>query len=159
MIKRFWPLLISLLILPFWLCSWVDQSSSDTFEGTIIFNSVDNNVNVTHLSGSGKFILNDYSTLCNTSSSFLYNYGSSGLVGTMNLNGTDYPIRFQSQSELQVQQSYTQNGQQRTTWVNYHLRADKLPSDLSVSEIALISVSITIVLCAGFVLLVKGVIA
>lgn len=153
--KRFSFFLI-LLIIPLWLCSFVRPDSADTFTGTISFVSCPQSV--TRLSGEADFAFPDCSDFALTESGFLYNLSQSQKSGLMDLNGRTYEVRFTSHNELEVQQDYIQNNFTRQTWATYHLRSDRLPSDLSISEIAIISVSILCVLAVGVLILQKGVI-
>lgn len=154
--KKFIVLILLLLILSLYLCSFVNPSSTDTFTGTIIFNQSE--YPVVHLSGEAEFAFSDYSDFVLNDSGFLYNLSSSTKSGLMELNGNTYEVRFQSHDELQVRQTYSSSSSTRNTWVDYHLRADRLPSDLSFGDILFISLTVITILMAGLLILQKGVI-
>lgn len=154
--KKVVPLILLIVILSLYLCSFVNPSSTDTFTGTIIFNESD--YPVTQLSGFAYFAFPDYSDFVLNDSGFLYNLSSSTKSGLMELNGNTYEVRFQSHGELQVQQTYTYSSSTRSTWVSYHLRADRLPSALSFGDILFISLTVITIILAGLLILQKGVI-
>lgn len=154
--KKSFVLILLLTILSLYLCSFVNPSSTDIFTGTIIFN--ESEYPVTHLSGSADFAFPDYSDFVLNDSGFLYNLGSSTKSGLMELNGNTYEVRFQSHDELQVRQTYTSSSSIRSTWVSYHLRADRLPSDLSFGDILFISLTVISIILGGLLILQKGVI-
>ena len=154
--KKSFIIILLLLFLSLYLCSFVNPSSTDTFSGTIIFNHSD--YSVTHLSGDAEFAFPDYSDFALTDSGFLYNLSSSSKSGLMKLNGTTYEVRFTTHGELEVQQTYIYKDSNRTTWVDYHLRPDRLPSDLSFGDILFISLTVITIILAGLLILQKGVI-
>lgn len=154
--KKSFVLILLLFILSLYLCSFVNPSSTDTFTGTIIFNQSD--YPVVHLSGEAVFVFPDYSDFAITDSGFLYNLSSSTKSGLMEINGTTYEVRFTTHGELEVMQTYISSGYDRSTWVDYHLRADRLPSDLTFGDILFISLTVITILMAGLLILQKGVI-
>ena len=154
--KKSIVLILLLLILSLYLCSFVNPSSTDIFTGTIIFNYSDKPV--VHLSGEAEFVFPDYSDFALSDSGFLYNLSSATKSGLMKLNGTTYEVRFTTHGELEVLQTYSTSSSTRDTWVDYHLRADRLPSDLSFGDILFISLTVITILMAGLLILQKGVI-
>lgn len=127
---------ISLFLLPiiFLFCSWVDRDTIDTYTGTISFQSA--SYDVTQLSGSIEFYLMDYGHLGLDSSGGLLNASSNTIKGVALINGTEYPIQFLSNGGLQIQQDYFSNTIWRTTWANYRLYPDELPSPYDLSDLA-----------------------
>jgi len=131
MMKKLSLFLLPLILL---LCSWVDRDTIDTYTGSITFQSA--SYDVTQLSGTIEFYLMDYGHLGLDSSGALLNASSNTIKGVALINGIEYPIQFTSNGGLQIQQDYISNSMWRTTWVNYRLYPEELPSSYDLSDLA-----------------------
>lgn len=149
-------LLIPLFISLFFMCSWVDRSTMDTYYGSIQF--VESSYDVTRLSGRIEYYLTDSTNLCLDSSGKLLNGSATTLKGYALINGSEYPIQFLSNGGLQIQQEYLSNTSWRTTWVYYDLTPDIVPSSFDLSEIApifilfILFIFISVSITKGFIL-------
>lgn len=127
-------ILIILPLLVLFMCSWVDPDTIDTYDGSIVFVSSD--YDVTRLSGRIEYYLMDYGHLGLSDDGSLLNGSSSTISGVALINGTEYSIRFSSNGGLQIQQYYTYNSITRSTWVDYKLYSDVIPTPFSYSDLA-----------------------
>lgn len=154
--KRF-LLIFFVFLLPLWLGSWFSPTSSDQFSGILVYS--DSSVDpVTILSGNAVFIFPDNPDFVLTESGSLFNLGES-ISGFVQVNGVQYSARFQSRSGLQIEQDVRYNiSSVRSSWVSYNLYPNKFPSSMSVSEYGLIFISVSVFLCAGFIILSREVI-
>lgn len=125
-------IIFPLIILLF--CSWVDRDTIDTYTGDITY--VYSQYDVTRLSGDIEYFFDDYVHLGLSSAGYLYNASPDTISGVALIGGTEYSIQMQSLGGLQIQQSYTSSGYTRTTWVDYYLDPDVLPSSFDLSELA-----------------------
>ena len=128
--KFIFPLFLSL----FFICSWVDPSTVDVYDGFIIFDS--STQSVTELGGSIQFYLSQDIDFGLTDSGTVFNSTSGSVSGRALINGIEYPIQFTSFGGFQIQQTYFQNNTQRNVWVNYNLYMDRLPTSFNLSEFA-----------------------
>lgn len=150
--KKFLVFVLCLLCLVPLFCSWIDPNSYDVFSGSLIYVSSAANTSPTHLSGDCEYYLDSYDGLALSSSGFLQSCGSS-LSGRVLVGGKEYPCRFSPFGEFEIQQPYYQNNYERTTWVQYHLRSDTLPSSLSSTEILVTFLAVVSVLLLVFLII------
>lgn len=125
-------IIFPLIILLF--CSWVDRDTIDTYTGDITY--VYSQYDVTRLSGDIEYFFDDYVHLGLSSAGYLYNASPDSINGVALIGGTQYAIRMNSLSGLEVQQTYYTNNIARSTWVEYNLDPDVLPSSFDLSELA-----------------------
>lgn len=125
-------IIFPLIILLF--CSWVDRDTIDTYTGDITY--VYSQYDVTRLSGDIEYFFDDYVHLGLSSAGYLYNASPDTISGVALIGGTEYAIQMTSLGGLQIEQTYITNTYTRTTWVNYNLRPDVLPSSFDLSELA-----------------------
>lgn len=118
----------------FLFCSWVDRDTIDTYTGDITY--VSSSYDVTELSGDIEYFFDDYVHLGLSSAGYLYNASPDTISGVALIGGTEYLIQMNSLGGLQIQQTYISNTYTRTTWVDYNLRPDVLPSSFDLSELA-----------------------
>ena len=130
MFKSLIPLFLSL----FFLCSWVDPQTVDTYSGSISFNS--SSYDVTPLFGSIEYFLMSYQNFGLSDSGSLINASPSTVKGSAIIGGVEYPIQFLSNDGLQIQQQYYSNNILRSTWVSYDLYPDVVPSPFDLSDLS-----------------------
>lgn len=116
------------------LCSWVDPDTIDTYSGTISYRY--SQYDVIDLSGSIEYYLMDYVQLGLSDDGTLLNGSPGTLKGTAYIYGSEYPIQLTSNGGLQIQQTYYYNNIERSTWVEYDLYPDVLPSSYSLADLA-----------------------
>ena len=133
-------ILIPLLFLC--LCSFVDSNTIDVYTGTIQHNDSDSNS--TRLSGSITYYLDNYDDICVTTGGGLFNGSNGSYNGTALIGGTEYNIRFNARSELQIQQYYYSNNIQRSEWVDYILFPDIIPMEYELPQFSIIIVVVII---------------
>lgn len=143
-------LCIGVLVLTF--CSWVDPNTVDVYTGSIQYVSSD--YTVTQLSGSIQYFFDDYVHLALDSNGYLYNASEATVSGKALINGTEYNIQMLSLDGFQIQQTYVSNTVTRTTWVDYNLSPDVLPSSWELPELALIF--LVVILIIGICLILFG---
>lgn len=148
---------ILFILLPFiflTLCSFVDPETIDVYTGTIQHN--DSDYNSTRLSGSITYYLDNYEDICLTSGGGLFNGSNGSYNGTAIIGGTEYNIRFNARSELQIQQYYYSNNIQRSEWVDYILYPDIVPMQYELPQLTIIFLLVTALICVCFIIF-KGV--
>lgn len=147
--------ILLLLLLTFYLSSWVDPSSVDVYHGSIQY-ADDGTYSVTHLSGDIQYWLSDYSGLSLDSSGFLISTKQVSRGGRALIGGTEYNIRFNSLSGLQIEQSYYYGSNLRTAYIDYNLTpvsASDVPSSWSIPELSLIVVTVFVSFVLIFLML------
>lgn len=150
--KKFIVCVLCILSLVPLFCSWIDPKSYDVFSGSLIYVSSAVNTNPTHLSGDCEYYLDTYDGLALTSTGFLLSTGGS-YSGRVLVGGNEYPCRFTSFGEFEIQQPYYQNNVERTTWVQYHLRSDTLPSSITPTEILIALLAIASIILLAVVII------
>lgn len=151
------PLLFVPLILVFcfYLSSWVDPLTVDVYHGSIQY-ADDGSYSVPHLSGDIQFWLSDYSGLSLDSSGFLVSTKQISRGGRALIGGTEYSIRFNSLSGLQIEQSYYYGSTLRTAYIDYNLTPSSpsdVPSAWSIPELSLIAVTVFVSFVLIFLML------
>ena len=121
-------------IITLFLCSWVDPTTVDTYSGYCRY--VYSQYDVVYLTGELEYYLMDYVPLGLSDDGSLLNVSPNTLKGIALIDGDEYPIQFSSNGGLQIQQTYYTNNIERTTWVQYDLYPDVVPSSFSLSEVA-----------------------
>lgn len=139
---------ISIFILTF--CSWVDPNTVDVYTGNISFKS--SSYDVTRLSGSIKYFFEDTVYLGLDNSGYLYNTSGTTVGGLALINGVEYNIQIPSLGGLQIQQTYNSSGYERSTWVNYNLSPDVIPSAWELPELAIVFIAIIIIIVMCLIL-------
>lgn len=142
--------LLVLIPLIFIFCSWVDPNTVDVYTGNIYFKSA--SYDVTQLSGNIEYFFEDTVYLGLDSSGYLYNTSGTSVSGLARINGVEYNIQIPSLGGLQIQQTYYSNNYERTTWVNYNLEPDVLPSAWELPELSLIFLVIILILGLALIL-------
>lgn len=133
------------------LCSFVDSSLVDVYTGSISYLGSD--YVVTDLSGSIQYYLTDYDDISLDSNGMLYNIGSNTIYGCASIGGTDYSIRLNSLSGLQIQQSYYTNGYLRSVWIDYDLVPHQLPVSSDPAALYLILLVFFVILLVSSIFL------
>lgn len=137
-------------------CSFVDDDTIDVYTGNVIFQS--SSYDVTKLSGSITYYLDNYEDICLTSGGGLFNGSNVSYYGTALIGGTEYNIRFSPRSELQIEQVYYSNSIARSTWVNYMLVPDVIPSPWELPELVpfilviLVMIVLSLIVFKGIIL-------
>lgn len=146
---------VCLLIFTLSLCSWVDPSTVDVYRGSISFADT-SGYDVVHLSGDIQYWLSDYSGLSLSDAGYVVSTKAVSRSGTALIGGVEYPIRFNSLSGLQIEQTYYYGTTLRTVYVNYNLTpaspAD-VPSGLSLPEVSLLAVTVIVFFVLIFLML------
>lgn len=144
---------ILLILLPFiflTLCSFVDPDTIDVYTGTIQHN--DNDYNSTRLSGTITYYLDNYDDICLTAGGGLFNGSNGSYNGTAIIGGTEYNIRFNARSELQIQQYYYSGNIQRSEWVDYILYPDIIPLEYELPNFSIIIIVVIVLLISTLIL-------
>lgn len=131
---KFKKILFVFPLLALFLCSWVDRGTIDTYYGSITF--IDSSYDVAHLSGRIEYYLMSYGYIGLSDNGSLLNGSPSTIKGVALINGVEYPMQLTSNGGVQIQQEYIYNNMSRTTWVDYDLFPDVLPSSYSFSDLA-----------------------
>lgn len=142
--------LLVLIPLIFILCSWVDPKTVDVYTGNITFKS--SSYDVTRLSGNIEYFFEDTVYLGLDSSGYLYNTSGTTVGGLARINGVEYIIQIPSLGGLQIQQTYISNNYERSTWVNYNLQPDTLPSAWELPELAMVFLVVILILGVALIL-------
>lgn len=140
--KKYYLIFLFIPLLFISLCSFVDSDTIDVYTGDIQYVSSSNSV--TRLSGNITYYLDNYDDICLTTGGGLFNGSNSTYSGTAIISGTEYNIRFNARSELQIQQSYYSNNIERTEWVNYILYPDVVPSEYEFTDLSIIFIFIAV---------------
>ena len=156
MIKRIFCICLCIL-LPLMLGSWVDPNVVDVYDAQIYIAT--NDYPVQNLSGYCQYYLNDYENVGLTVSGYLFNTGPTNYSGSVMINGTEYPCRLNSLTELQIQQVYNTSGYDRTAWITYHAAPDVVPQNYSVIEFAIVLAVFAIVLIMAISIIGRGAIS
>lgn len=155
MIKRCVAILC--IMLPLILGSWVDPNVVDVYNAQIYQAPTD--YPVANLSGYCQYYLNNYENVGLTISGYLFNTGPTNYSGSVMINGTEYPCRLNSLTELQIQQVYRTSGYDRTAWITYHAAPDVVPQNYSVPEFSIIFAVFVVVLLISLSVIGRGTIS
>lgn len=148
-------LLLLLLIVPLWLCSWVNEDTVDVYSGYAYMNPSD--YSVTNLGGRVRFYLSSYEGFGLSDSGYLINAGSSQRSGYLIApNGGEYPCRFAVNGGLEIQQTYFFNNYERTVWISYNLVPDLVPAAFTLPEFSLIAVTILVFILCAIMIISRG---
>lgn len=147
-------ILLFLPVLFLCLCSFVDPHTVDVYEGDLQYVSSD--YDVVRLSGNISYYLDDYSYIGLSSGGHLFNASGDTVNGTGIVNGTEYNIRLQARSGFEIEQTYTINNYTRTTWVQYNLTPDVIPSSWDLPELAPVLLVVLALITVCFVIF-KGI--
>lgn len=143
-----------ILLIPFlflFLCSFVDPSTIDVYEGNIQF--VSSEYNVTRLSGDITYYLDGYNVVGLSSGGHLFNASDDVLNGTAIIGGNEYNIRLQARSGLEIEQTYTFNNYTRSTWVQYNLTPDIIPSQFQAPDITIMLLFVVVFILVAFLVM------
>lgn len=149
-------LLIILPLIFLMFCSFVDPATVDVYEGDIQF--VSSTYDVTRLSGNIEYYLDDYTIIGLSSGGHLFNASGDTVNGTAIIGGTEYNIRLQARSGLEIEQVYYNNNVQRTTWVSYNLTPDIIPSQFQAPDITIMLIFVIVFVLVAF-LVMRGILS
>lgn len=144
-------ILIILPIIFLMFCSFVDPSTIDVYEGNIQF--VSSEYDVTRLSGDITYYLDGYNIIGLSSGGHLFNASDDVLNGTAIIGGNEYNIRLQARSGLEIEQKYTINNYTRTTWVQYNLTPDIIPSQFQAPDITIMLIFVVVFILVAFLVM------
>lgn len=147
-------LLLVALLLP--LCSFVSSDTASVYVGSVQqYGSLPNGC--PQLSGGCLFTFYNLDSVCLNDSSYLMNNSSTTLSGLLKMDNSDieYPIRFTSGGELEIYQTYYNNGRETKSWVTYHLSTAKVPTNTSPIETFFL-ISFTVIVLLLIVILIRG---
>lgn len=149
-------LLIILPLIFLMFCSFVDPATVDVYTGDITY--VYSDQSVTRLSGDITYYLDDYTIIGLTSGGHLFNASGDTVNGTAIIDGTEYNIRLEARSGLEIEQTYTLNNYTRTTWVQYNLTPDIIPSQFQVPDITIMLIFVVVFVLVAF-LVMRGILS
>lgn len=133
------------------LCSFVDPNTIDVYTGDIQF--VDSQYSVTRLSGNIEYYLDDYEIIGTDNRGYLFNASDDTVNGHALINGTLYNIRLQARQGFEIEQEYYNNNITRTTWVQYNLTPDIIPSQFQAPDITIMLIFVVIFIAVAFIVM------
>lgn len=150
-------LIFIFLLLPLLLGGWVDPETVDVYSGYA--RKSDNSYDVSDLSGYVEYYVTGYDGFCLDSSGYLFNSSSTSRTGQCRTSaGYELECRFNARSGFQIQQTYYTNGIARTAWISYDLIPDVVPSPFSITEFAMIAVTVAVFIVIAVVIISRGLI-
>ena len=140
--KLYLLLIVPLLSLPFF--GFVSSDSYPVYSGTLSYIDTQYSPVVNLNNQSINFWLNDYDVALSTNN-YLVNVSANTLTGTIQIGNNEYNCRITSGSSVfEIYQQYQTSYGSSSTWVDYHLTPDSLPTNSAASFDSWIYVAILV---------------
>lgn len=144
-------ILIFIPLLFLCLCSFVDPNTIDVYTGDIQY--VGSQYSVTRLSGNIEYYLDDYEIIGTDDRGYLFNASDDVVNGHALIGGVEYNIRLQARQGFEIEQEYVNNNITRTTWVQYNLTPDIIPSQFQAPDLTIMLIFILVFIAIAFIVM------